>query len=283
MQRNIFLLLSFLFSITFAKAQDNRLPAITKAFHDKSSKVIMIASHRGAHLEAPENSIAAFKKAIEIGIDIIELDVRCTKDGVPVVMHDKSVDRTTSGKGLVHNMTLAQIKQLRLKHNGTVTEEKVPTLEEALTLAKGKIMIDLDIKSTDCPEALINTVNKTGMVSQCLYFLSESDHLEYLKSYAPTSMVLFRTHSAKEAEQILRNTSIEAIHIDESHHNDTTIQFIKSKGARVWVNALGDIDKDAAGGNTAAFEEVLKHGANIIQTDQPALLKAYLISKDLYH
>src|ERR1041384_6364020 len=129
MLRNISLLLSLVFTCTFAKAQDNsdRFPIISKAFHDRSSKVIMIASHRGTHLEAPENSIAAFRKAIELGIDIIELDVRCTKEGIPVVMHDKTVDRTTNGKGKVEDLTLEQIKQLRLKHKGTLTDEKVPT------------------------------------------------------------------------------------------------------------------------------------------------------------
>ncbi|WP_315823722.1 hypothetical protein [Paraflavitalea speifideaquila] len=75
----------------------------------------------------------------------------------------------------------------------------------------------------------------------------------------------------------------EAVHIDPSHHTATVVNIIKGHGARVWINALGEVDMKVAAGNTAAFEGVLKEGANIIQTDQPALLKAYLLSTNRYH
>ncbi|WP_315823721.1 glycerophosphodiester phosphodiesterase family protein [Paraflavitalea speifideaquila] len=133
---------------------------IQSAFLNTHSRVVLVAAHRGAHLEAPENSMAAFRKAIDLGIDIIELDVRCTKDGVLVCMHDKTVNRTTNGKGAVDSFTFEEIRQLRLKHNGQVTDEQIPTLEEALLLAKGKILVDLDIKAANCIEGIMATVEK---------------------------------------------------------------------------------------------------------------------------
>ncbi|MCG2614966.1 DUF4996 domain-containing protein [Terrimonas sp. NA20] len=81
----------------------------------------------------------------------------------------------------------------------------------------------------------------------------------------------------------VRRVPTEAVHIDLSHHNADVISFIKKSGARVWINALDEVDQKAAGGNPAAFEEVLNKGANIVQTDQPALLKAYLIKTNRYY
>ena len=82
--------------------------------------------HRGARAYAPENTLASFKKALEIGVDAVELDVRKTKDNQIVVIHDADVKRTTNGEGLVSELTLKEIKNL------SADGEKIPTLEETL-------------------------------------------------------------------------------------------------------------------------------------------------------
>ncbi|MEM2913929.1 MAG: glycerophosphodiester phosphodiesterase family protein, partial [Candidatus Bathyarchaeia archaeon] len=82
--------------------------------------------HRGARAYEPENTLRSFKKAIDLGVDAVELDVRRTKDNELVVIHDAEVDKTTNGKGLVNMLTLREIKQLDTKKG-----EKIPTLEEA--------------------------------------------------------------------------------------------------------------------------------------------------------
>src|SRR5438067_360181 len=106
------------------------------------SRIVVIA-HRGANKFAPENTLAAFRKAIELGCDYFELDVRRTKDGQLVLMHDGSVDRTTNGTGSVVDMTLAEIRALDAgtKRGEQWKGEKVPTFEEALTMSKGKIKV----------------------------------------------------------------------------------------------------------------------------------------------
>ena len=85
------------------------------AFNDASSGIVLVAAHRGAHLGNFENSIASTKEAIRLGVDIVEVDVRTTKDGHLVLMHDASIDRTTTGKGKVEEMTLLEIRRYRLK------------------------------------------------------------------------------------------------------------------------------------------------------------------------
>ena len=109
----------------------------------------LIIGHRGASADAPENTLAAFNRAFELGADGIELDVTLTKDGIPVVIHDDRVDRTTNGRGLVKEMTLAQIKQLDAgawfaeKYRG----EKIPTLAETLTAICARGLVNIELKT----------------------------------------------------------------------------------------------------------------------------------------
>ncbi len=170
-----------------------------------------------------------------------------------------------------------------LKHNNQVTGEIIPTLEEALTLAKGKIMVDLDIKSAECIDGIIDVVNKTNTADQCLFFVGEAAHVKMLKDKNPAFMALLRTNSAKEVEDAFNIVKPDAVHIDDSHNTAEVIKSIKANGSRVWHNALGEVDKEVKAGNTAAFEKAIHTGANIIQTDYPALLKEFLISKKWYY
>ena len=118
-------------------------------------------AHRGANREFDENTLAAFQRAAELGADAIECDPKLTRDGVYVIMHDFTVDRTTDGRGKVADMTLSEIKSLRTK-NG----EEVPTLEEVLKLAKERgLAIYLDMKSAppDGGEKLVALLDAYGL------------------------------------------------------------------------------------------------------------------------
>lgn len=135
---------------------------------------VWVAAHRADWQHAPENSIPALKNALFFGADIIETDVRLTRDGHIVIMHDYSVDRTTDGKGLVAEMTLAEIKKLRLKTNwGGNTQHQVPTLEEYLLSAKGKAYLYFDKAGYDLPG------NATGtLIRNLLAILKKHDASE---------------------------------------------------------------------------------------------------------
>ncbi len=110
--------------------------------------------HRGAKAYAPENTLASFSKAIEIGVDAVELDVRKTRDGELVVMHDADIKRTTNGKGLVSELTLAQIKAF------SSGGETVPTLGEALDFLGGKVKVVIELKEQGCEEQVLAEVRK---------------------------------------------------------------------------------------------------------------------------
>lgn len=103
-------------------------------------------AHRGASAVEAENSLPAFERAIEAGADVVELDVRMSADGVAVVMHDPSVDRTTDGRGLVAELAIEELRRLRIRsRDGRTTG--VPTLEEALATLSGRVGVDVEIKN----------------------------------------------------------------------------------------------------------------------------------------
>ena len=111
-----------------------------------SSRARLVVAHRGASATEPDNTLAAFEAAVAAGADAIEMDVRLTSDGIPVVMHDPDVSGSTDGSGPIHEMTLAQVKTLDAS-GGRGTRQEVPTLAEALAIIDGRAGIDLEIKN----------------------------------------------------------------------------------------------------------------------------------------
>lgn len=130
----------------------------------------LVIAHRGNSLHAPENTLEAIRQAIDAGADLVEVDVNMSKDGVVVLMHDYTVDRTTNGKGKVSDLTLAELKALDAgawkdpKYAG----ERIPTLEEACRLAKGKMPLVLDLKGNGYAEEIAEVVNRLEMSDQII-------------------------------------------------------------------------------------------------------------------
>ena len=118
---------------------------ILRQLRDPASPTVLVTAHRADWRNAPENSLNAIRRAIRLGVDIIEVDVRRTKDGKFVIIHDRTLDRTTTGKGLVAEHTLAKLRKLRLlAATGHPTDEKIPTLEEALEAVRGRALSEVE-------------------------------------------------------------------------------------------------------------------------------------------
>ena len=167
----LLLLLILTYSIFTVNAQSNKLELLRSK---ESTDYVWVAAHRADYVFAPENSIQALNNAIYFGADIIETDVRLTKDGHIVVMHDYTVDRTTNGTGYVSELTLEEIKQLRLKTNwGGSTNLQVPTLEEYIQVSKGKAGLYLDKAGYD-----LQGHEEGYLVKELLKILRKHDVLE---------------------------------------------------------------------------------------------------------
>jgi glycerophosphoryl diester phosphodiesterase len=105
----------------------------------------IVVAHRGASSTHPENTLEAFEAAVALGAQVVELDVRLSSDGVPVVMHDPDVSRTTEGVGLVHEMRAEELTALRAR--GGSSRARVPTLRQALSLLSGRSGVAIEIKN----------------------------------------------------------------------------------------------------------------------------------------
>jgi glycerophosphoryl diester phosphodiesterase len=254
-------------------------PVLIEALKDGSGKRVLVTAHRAAHDIYPENSMPAIERAIALGVDIIEIDIRLTKDGVPVLMHDESVDRTTNGKGSVKELTFAEIEKLYLKGtDGEATSLRVPTLSEALRVADGKILVDLDLKTGDV-EPTISRVIETGTLDQALFFNGNYELLQKFRAIAPNFLAFPRARSTEQTSLAVATFAPEAIHIDETFNTDATHKAALRSDSRVWINALGEPDQLVARGKASeAIDPLLAHGASIIQTDYPAAVIAYLKS-----
>ena len=169
--KTLFLLVFFVGFSHLAKAQNNNPIELLRS--KAPTDYVWVAAHRADYVYAPENSIQALENAIYFGADLIETDVRLTKDGHVVMMHDYTVDRMTNGTGRVYDLTLEEIKKLRLKTNwGGSTNYQIPTLEEFIGIAKGKVCLYLDKAGYDLPEH-----EKGHLVKELLKILKKHDTL----------------------------------------------------------------------------------------------------------
>ena len=169
----------------------------------------LIIAHRGDSAHVPENTLASFAAALEVGADLVEFDVQLTKDGQVVVIHDASVDRTTTGRGRVRDLTLAEIRALSAGYPSRFGEahrgERVPTLAEALGLLKDRARVMVEIKAdsvTDDAEGGIEArsiaeVRKTGMEKDVAFLSFSRRALLRCRKLAPE---IVRGHLFEKAE-----------------------------------------------------------------------------------
>jgi len=254
----------------------------SKEFLNPNSEYVMVAAHRASHKTYPENSLPAIQHAIDLGVDIIELDVKVTKDGVVVLNHDGTIDRTTNGTGDPEEYTWDELQKFRLKMpDGTLTNESLATFEDALNLIRGKAMVDIDIKTSHL-KPVVDVVIKTNTMSQVFFFDNDYDALKEVLSYEPEMILMPRAYSYQMADSAIKVFHPKVIHIDPSFYTENVTDLIRKNNSRIWINALGETDDLIRNGKTEeAMKELLRYRANIIQTDEPEALIKYLKSKGL--
>lgn len=266
--------------------------------HGPIDNYVMVVAHRGDWRNAPENSLPAIQYCIEMGVDMVEIDVQLTKDSIPILMHDKTLDRTTTGKGKVNHYTIEQIKTMKLRDGlGRPTTYHIPTLEEALLLCKGKILINLDKVENIIP-IIYPVLRKTGTLTQIA-----------IGSYKPLSEMRELAGTYLDSLCFMPKVKDNSINITEFlHEYESTLDFsilqlrFETEQAStigllddgevydswIWVNTItanrsaGHDDDSATHDPESAFGWLIAKGVNIIQTDRPQLLLDYLRGKGLH-
>jgi glycerophosphoryl diester phosphodiesterase len=274
--------LQCLLLVNFVAYSQQSADVVRRTFLDASNTTVLVAAHRATHNTYPENSLKAIEESIKLGVDIIEIDVKVSKDGVPFLMHDHTMDRTTTGKGDPELLTWEELQQFFIVDKGRKTTLKIPSLKEALELAYGKILVDLDLK-TDRVEAIVDVVNKTDTKDIVFFFDSDYNVLSRIHRLNHDFMIMPRAHSVAEADSAILLFDPPVVHIDFSFYTSQCIRAIQSSNARIWINALGELDEDFRGGKEKrALKKLLQYGANVIQTDEPKLLLRALRERGLH-
>ncbi|WP_137681333.1 glycerophosphodiester phosphodiesterase family protein [Aurantiacibacter suaedae] len=252
---------------------------------------VMVVAHRGCWREASENSLDAIEACIAAGIDMVELDVRATRDGQLVLLHDTTLDRTTNGSGPLDQMDSAEVSKLHLREGqgrgAPLTDRHVPTLEQALAAAKGRILINLDAK-VDLTDQALSLIAEHGDMDQIL-FKAEAPLAE-VQQYAPWvgevnfQPILREPYLASDPEgsiasyDPIRPVSYE-IDVKTRAFTPVVAPLIRARCARFWVNSLSGRtydEKQALADPDHVWGALVAEGVDAIQTDYPLLLRAYL-------
>jgi glycerophosphoryl diester phosphodiesterase len=295
-KRIIFYFLFVPFVFVFSQS---RVDTLLRRLHDPNNKYVFVAAHRGDWRYAPENSLPGIENAIQMGVDIVELDVQRTKDGQFILMHDATLDRTTTGKGAVTEWTLDSIQTLRLKNGCAIkTKEKVPTLEEALLLMKGRILVNLD-KADRYFDEVYTLLEKTGTTKQII--MKGGKPVEEVKSqfgkyldqviYMPI-VNLDKEDAEGQIEHFISDlhpVAFELLFVNDSNPLPKQLKHQLAGRTLIWYNTLWDTmagghDDDQSLENPDAGYGYLIDtlGARMIQTDRPAYLIDYLKNRKLH-
>jgi len=224
---------------------------------------VMIIGHRGAMGHVAENTIPSIKKAMELGVDGIEIDVFKCKTGELVVFHDEKLDRLTNASGLIESLELDSIKKITV-----LDKYRIPTLEEVLILIDGKVKLNIELKGqgTASPtNDIINQyINKGGWTNDKFIISSfkwdELEKFRSLNSLIPIAVLVNTRVNPIEALPFARKVKAIAINPNFKDLNQDNIKEIQSNGFKVFPYTINELDD---------IERMIKLGVDAIITDYP--------------
>lgn len=205
----------------------------------------LVVSHAACAGLAPENTLAGVRIALDLGVDAIEVDVHSTADGVPVLLHDDTVDRTTNGSGDIRMMTLAEARRLDAgakQHDGKFQGEPIPTLAEVLQLIAGKAYLNMEIKQPGIEEEVISAVREWDAMDWSIFCSFYSDTIQRLNMLAPKApaflLVEYTLPEKNEASPI--TSSDWPLFLHYRLVTSEIVQELHRQGRRVFVWTVDD-------------------------------------------
>ncbi len=239
---------------------------------------VMVIAHRGFSGAAPENTLAAFRKAIEVGSDMIELDIQFSKDGKIVILHDDTLERTTNGLGRTVDYTLQELKALDAGSwfGAQFSAEKIPTLREVLDLAGGHLLVNIEIKHprhgqypiTELAAQALEEVRNAGMVNRVICSSFNPAALEWIMKNEPRVWVALLYHRLwNSLPEIMSGKEYLVLNLRNSHLTKTKIANLHQAGLKVNVYTVN---------SEAELGKFFRWGADGIITNHPDRLIALL-------
>ncbi|PQA56777.1 glycerophosphodiester phosphodiesterase family protein [Siphonobacter curvatus] len=294
---------TFLFWLLAFSVQGQTRPVqdIIRQLHNPKSAEVLVVAHRGDWRYAPENSVLSLEHAIQMGVDIVEIDLKKTKDGVLILLHDATLNRTTTGHGKPSEYTWAELQQLTLKNeHGGPTRQKIMTFEDCMKRAKGRVMINID-KGYEYFKEAYQILEATGTIDHAIIKAGKTyeevkaengDLLGGKLAFMPiVNLAKPEAQSVIESyEKHLKPVAYELNFATDSVLLHSNYQSIPKSGSKIWLNSLwaslngGHDDEKSIEENDpeAGWGWLIAHGATLIQTDRPQELLAYLRKKGLH-
>jgi len=240
----------------------------------------IVVCHRGDHTVFPENTLKGYEMAINDDADYVEIDLRTTKDGKLVSMHDGTVNRMTDGKGNIRDLTLAEVENLKVKPRSkedTVTY-RVPTFEEILKLCKDKIYIYIDFKEADAQNTL-DLLKKFGMEKQVLVYINQASQVtDWRKTYPRMPLMFSLPDNIKDTlgmKKVIDKYQVDVLDGDYSDYSPEMVKYGQNLGITVWPDAQSGSE------GPIVWDKVLALGFRGMQTDHPQEAIKYLKEKGL--
>ncbi|WP_342330898.1 glycerophosphodiester phosphodiesterase family protein [Pedobacter sp. FW305-3-2-15-E-R2A2] len=257
----LILLFNGLFLITFGQRTLAPLP--------KSKNGFIVIAHRGSHLIKPENSIASIEEAIDLGADYVEIDLRTTRDGHLVLIHNETVDHTTNGRGRIQDLSLDEVEKLSLNAKDGYTY-RLPRFKEALKACKNRINIYLDFKEADVAQAY-EEIKAAGMEKQVLVYINKTEQYGLWRALAPQMPLMSglpkHIKTKEELSSFLDKMPLEAT---DRFPDPALIAAIKESGLSVFL------DVQMADEDPVKWKTAMDKGVQGVQTDHPKALIEYL-------
>jgi glycerophosphoryl diester phosphodiesterase len=249
------------------------LLAVTLPVAAQAVRPIVAISHRGEHLERPENTMPAFQEAIRVGADFFEVDVRTSSDGKLVLSHDATVDRCTNGTGNVAQMTFDQLEALDagIKKGPQFAGTKIPTFDQVLDLARGKIGIYVDIKNVTA-QNLVTHIEEHGMSDHVVMYCN-ANMCKQLLELNPKLKVMPESSSVEHAHMLVDLLHPTVIAYDQRDFKPEIIAVSKEAKAQIYVDVMGKTDAPEG------WQEAIDAGADGLQSDRPGPLVEWLRAK----
>jgi glycerophosphoryl diester phosphodiesterase len=244
----------------------------------------LVSAHRGGPQAGfPENCIATFENTLQHTFAMLEVDPRYTKDGAIVLHHDPSLDRTTTGKGLLADHTLSEVKQLKLKDTaGSVTKFQISTLDEALEWARGKAILVLDQKDVPVP-ARVKKIEEHKAEAYAMLIVYSFKEAQACYSLNPNIMMEVMVPNREKFEEFdklgvpWRNVIAFVGHIPPE--DPAIYELIHGKGANCLIGTSRNLDRQIITKQTTDIKQLepgyrafMKRGADVIETDIPTHL-----------
>lgn len=239
-----------------------------------SDRIPMVSAHRGGPYPGfPENAIETFEHVLKHTPSIIEFDVALTKDSVLVLMHDNTLDRTTSGKGKVIDHTFEEIRELFLVDNqGNETSFRVPTLDDVLAWGKGKTVFTVDIKREVPFEMVVNAIKRHQAEPYAAVITYSVEAAKKMHRLHPELMLSVTIRNEEELQRFEES----GIPVDRwiaftgtSERPKEFNELLHEKGVFTILGVLGNLDRSAIARGDQIYAEFVENGADILATDRP--------------